>query len=134
MWGHPRLTMQNRMEMVKKIEYLRWTQSLRALEGNLKSDCSYFTQEEPQRETESIDGGGRSCPQSPTDVSISSSASSSLSSRVGRKCKGIAAEKGEKLHIKKENWTSWNQWQEKKTRKIQLIFCWASKTSLTAFL
>ena len=74
------------------MEFLRGTLSSRGMEGNLKSDCSYFTREEPQHETESIDGGGKSCPQLPTDVSISSAASTSLSSSVGRKRKGIAAE------------------------------------------
>ncbi|CAH1991372.1 unnamed protein product [Acanthoscelides obtectus] len=72
------------------------------MEGNFKSDSSYFTQEESQRETESIDGGVMSCPESPTDVSISSAPSSSLSSSVGRKRKVTAAEEGERLHIKKE--------------------------------
>ncbi|CAH1958264.1 unnamed protein product [Acanthoscelides obtectus] len=69
------------------------------MEGNLKSDSSYFTQEESQRETESIDGGVMSFPQSPTDVSISSAPSSSLSSSVGRKRKVTAAEEGERPHI-----------------------------------
>ena len=59
------------------------------MEGNLKSD---FTQEESQRETEFIGGKSMSYSQSPTDVSISSAASTSLSSSVGRKRKGIAAE------------------------------------------
>lgn len=86
---------------LQNMEFLRGTLSSRGMEGNLKSDCSYFTQE-PQRETESIDGEGISCPQSPTDVSISSAASTSLSSSVGRKRKGIAAEEGERLHIEKE--------------------------------
>ncbi|CAH1972677.1 unnamed protein product [Acanthoscelides obtectus] len=43
-----------------------------------------------------------SCPQSPTDVSISSAPSSSLSSSVDRKRKVTAAEEGERLHIEKE--------------------------------
>ncbi|CAH1966598.1 unnamed protein product [Acanthoscelides obtectus] len=84
------------------MEFLRGTLSSRSMEDNLKSDSSYFTQEESQRETESIDGEVMSCPQSPTDVSISSAPSSSLSSSVGRKRKVTAAEEGERLHIEKE--------------------------------
>ena len=69
------------------------------MEGNLKSD---FTQEESQRETEFIGGKSMSYSQSPTDVSISSAATTSLSSNVRRKRKGIAAEEDERLHIEKE--------------------------------
>ncbi|CAH2005455.1 unnamed protein product [Acanthoscelides obtectus] len=75
------------------MEFLR---IFRSIEGNLKSDSSYFTQEESQRETEFIDGGVMSCPQSPTDVSISSAPSTFLSSSVGRKRKVTAAGEGEK--------------------------------------
>ncbi|CAH1984114.1 unnamed protein product [Acanthoscelides obtectus] len=82
----------------KNMEFLRETLSSRSMEGNLKNDFVF----QSQRETESIDGGVMSCPQSPTDVSISSAPSSSLSSSVGRKRKVTAAEEGERLHIEKE--------------------------------
>ncbi|CAH1962113.1 unnamed protein product [Acanthoscelides obtectus] len=84
------------------MKFLRGSLSSRSMEGNLRSDCSYLTHEESQRETESIDGGVMSCPQSPTDVSICSAPSSSLGSSVGRKRKVTAAEEGERLHIEKE--------------------------------
>lgn len=72
------------------------------MEGNLKSDCSYFTLEEPLHEIESADGGGMSRPGTPTDVSLSSAPSTSIASSAGRKRKNIAAEEGERLHIEKE--------------------------------
>ncbi|CAH1974384.1 unnamed protein product [Acanthoscelides obtectus] len=102
----------------KNMEFLRGTLSSRSMEGNLRRDSWYLTQEESQRETKSIDGGVMSCPQSPTNVSISSAPSSSLSSSVGRKRKVTAAEKGERLHIEKEKLDIMKSMAKKKARKI----------------
>lgn len=83
------------------MEFLKGTLASRIMEGNLKGDCSHFTPEETLREIESADEGELIRSETPCDVSLSSSASTSRASSMSRKRKNFVAE-GEKLDIERQ--------------------------------